>query len=370
VRRGAAVALRYLPGAGNCRPITNLADGNAECTMLGTDGGRGYFLLCINLSLAITSVDGCTGDAAPSCVRDPHAADSLATLENNADFLADPTCGDALDGCLARIFGPPDGSFPGLYGGIDAGGSPPPRSTSVSCNNSCSNDKNVTCQASPSCDCSGPSCNNSLSCDSACSSSNDQSGCGGNCNACASSGGGGGGGNEGGGCGGGSSSSGGGCGGGSSSSGGGCGNSCSSSSSSGSGGSSCGGGQLRQQQRRQLVRRRLRRWRQVQRRHRDPPPGIGLAMSFLWGALPIALASLSQRRARRRATPPRDTSSATQKLADPAHAGDAHESPAAVASCGFALDASRDDHIAAGGDRLDAGPPVPDRSPFAKGGPR
>jgi hypothetical protein len=72
-----------LPGS-SCTPITNASDGNTECTMLGANSGRGYFLLCINLALAITSVDRCTGDAAPTCVRDPHAADSLATLENNA----------------------------------------------------------------------------------------------------------------------------------------------------------------------------------------------------------------------------------------------------------------------------------------------
>src|SRR4029079_18370490 len=152
--------------ASNCRPITNISDGNAECTMLGAESGRGYFLLCINLSLAISSVDRCTGDAAPTCVRDPSAADTLATLENNADFLSDPSCGGALDGCLARIYGTPGGQFPGLDAGTTS--SEPPRSTSVSCSNSCNNNQNTSCNASPSCDCSGPSCNNSLSCDSGC----------------------------------------------------------------------------------------------------------------------------------------------------------------------------------------------------------
>ena len=299
----------------SCRPITNIADGNAECTMLGDDAGRGYFLLCINLSLAITSIDRCTGDAAPACVRDPHAADSLATLENNADFLADPSCGDALDGCLARIFGPPDGSFPGLDAGLDAGtAAPPARSTSVACSNSCSNDKNVTCNASPSCDCSGPSCNNSLSCDSACSSSNDQGGCGGNCNACGSSGGGGG--TGGGGCGGGSSSSGGGCSSNSSNSG--CGNSCGSSNSSsnsgcgggcssGSGNSSCGGGGCSSGSNSSSCGGSSGGGKCTVATV-DPAPGIGLAMSVLWATLPIALATFTRRRARRRAplvhTPP------------------------------------------------------------------
>ena len=190
-----------LPGS-TCTPITNASDGNTECTMLGANSGRGYFLLCINLALAITSVDRCTGDAAPTCVRDPHAADSLTTLENNADFLADPTCAGALDTCLAKIYGAPPEPFPGTDGGTAP--ADPPRSTAVSCTDSCGS-KDTNCQASPSCDCSGPSCNNSLSCDSSCASSNDQSGCGGNCDACTSNG------NGGGGCSSGSSSSGGGC---------------------------------------------------------------------------------------------------------------------------------------------------------------
>jgi hypothetical protein len=48
-----------LPGS-SCTPITNASDGNTECTMLGANSGRGYFLLCINLALAITSVDRCS----------------------------------------------------------------------------------------------------------------------------------------------------------------------------------------------------------------------------------------------------------------------------------------------------------------------
>ena len=320
--------------AGTCRPITSITDGNAECTMLAADDGRGYFLMCINLSLAIAAVDRCTGDAAPSCVRDSRAADSLATLNNNASFLTDPTCGSALDGCLASLFGPPGDSFPGLDGGSPPPA--PPRSTSVSCGNSCNNDPNIHCNASPSCDCSGPSCNNTLSCDSACSSSNDQSGCGGNCNACSSSGSGGGGG--GGGCGGGSSSSGGGCssgsgsGGGCSSgsgSGGGCssggcssggcssgsggGNGCSGSGSScGSGGScnsgsggSCGGGGGGGKCSVAPV---------------DPAPGVGLAMSAIWGCLPVVLAGLTRRRARRRSS---RTAASEEEATEPTPGGNA-----------------------------------------------
>lgn len=299
-----------------CTPITNASDGNTECTMLGANSGRGYFLLCIDLALAIASVDRCTGDAAPACPRDPHAADSLATLENNANFLADSTCAGALDTCLAKIYGAPKDPFPGADGGTAP--SEPPRSTTVNCGDGCSS-KNNNCEASPTCDCSGPSCNNSLSCDSSCSSSNDQSGCGGNCNACTSSGGGGGG--SGGGCSGGSSSSGGGCssdsGGGSCGSGGSC-DSCGSSSSSSSGGScgscgsssssssggncgscgssssggscgggssggSCGGGGGK-----------------CSVASSDPGPGVALALSVTWGFLPVPFAALTRRRARHR----------------------------------------------------------------------
>lgn len=299
-----------------CTPITSASDGNAECTMLAASSGRGYFLLCINLSLAITSVDRCTGDASPACARDPHAADALTTLENNADFLDDSTCAGALDTCLAKIYGAPDEPFPGLDGGTPPAG--PPRSTAVSCGNACET-KNTSCNASPSFDCTGPSCNNSLSCDSACASSNDQSGCGGNCNSCSSSSSGGsgcGGGSSGGGCGGSGSSgcgggSGGSCGGDSCGSSSGCGScgsgsgsstggSCGSGSSgcggggcgSGSGGScggsggSCGGGGGGGGK--------------CSAASSDPGPGVALAMSVIWGLLPVPFAALTRRRARRR----------------------------------------------------------------------
>ncbi|HSS00588.1 MAG TPA: hypothetical protein VLM79_26195, partial [Kofleriaceae bacterium] len=101
-----------LPGS-TCTPITDASNGNDECMALAENSGRGYFLLCINLSLAITSVESCTGDAAPACARDPGAADSLTTLDGNADFLEDPTCAGALDACLAKIYGAPDDPFPG-----------------------------------------------------------------------------------------------------------------------------------------------------------------------------------------------------------------------------------------------------------------
>src|SRR6185503_3297010 len=110
-----------------------------------------------------------------SCARNPDAANDLGLLEANASFLDDTSCAGGLDGCLAKIYGPSNGSFPGL---IDGGVSPPPnppRDTDINCGDSCSSDNNSNCEASPNCDCSGPSCNNSLSCDSTCASSNDQS---------------------------------------------------------------------------------------------------------------------------------------------------------------------------------------------------
>lgn len=216
-----------LPG-GTCEPLTNLSDGNAECEMLGAGGGRGYFLECINLSLAISSVDECTADRAPTCPRDRDAASSLAELESNARFLDEDGCKVGLDGCLAKIYGAPDTEYPGPGGGDSPA---PPRDINVDCDNSCDDSSNNgNCESSPSCETSGPSCNNSLSCDSTCSNSNDQSGCNGNCNSCNSE-------NSGGGesgCGGECSDSDGGGGGGSSDSG------CSSDDSGGDGGG-CGG---------------------------------------------------------------------------------------------------------------------------------
>jgi hypothetical protein len=209
----------------DCVPVTNTSDGNAECTTLAANEGRGYFLLCINAALAISGVDDCADKKASGCARNTGAAASLADLEANADFLDDATCSGGLDSCLQDLYGAPSGSYPGP--GPDAGttSSEPPRSTNVDCGDGCS-DNNANCQASPNCNCSGPSCGNSLSCDSTCASSNNQNGCGGSCDSCDSSSSSGGGG--GGGCGGDSSSGGGGGGG------------CSSSSSSSSGGSSCG----------------------------------------------------------------------------------------------------------------------------------
>ena len=167
----------------NCAPVTSNVDGSVECTTLGANDGRGYFLLCINLSLAITSVNECAADAVSGCARDDDAASDLGQLEANASFLDDTTCASGLDGCLADIYGAPDDPFPGIVDGGTSTPTSPPRDPNVSCGDSCS-DSNTTssnnCESSPSCNCEGPSCNNSFSCDSTCSDSYSQSGCGDN----------------------------------------------------------------------------------------------------------------------------------------------------------------------------------------------
>lgn len=293
----------------NCNAVT-ASNGNDECNALAANDGRGYFLLCINLSLAITSVSECTADSAPGCSRDTDAASDLGQLEANANFISDSTCASSLDGCLAKIYGPPSNPFPGLVdGGVSPPPSTPPRDTEISCGDSCS-DNNTNCDASPNCDCSGPSCNNSLSCDSTCSNSNTQSGCGGGCDSCSdndTSSGGGGGGGCGGDSGGGSSGGDSGCGGcGGSSGGGGTSSGGSSGCSGGGGGGGCGGGgggggcsgggdsggggcgggggggggcQVAR---------------------RDPSPALAVALSLTWALLPIPLAAAIRRRSRRR----------------------------------------------------------------------
>lgn len=281
----------------NCVAETTSGDGNAECTQLAANGGRGYFLFCINLSLAITSVDQCTTDKVSGCAQVTTAANNLSQLDANANFLDDSTCSAGLDDCLAQIYGAPKTTFPGTDGGVS---SEPPRDTNISCGNSCSNN-NSNCDASPSCSCDGPSCGNSLSCDSTCS--NDSSG--GSCGGCSSDSGGS---SSGGGCSSdsGGSSSGGSCGScdsgssgcgscdsssGGSSGGGSCG-SCDSSSGGSSGGGcgdsggggSCGGGGGGS----------------CQVARKAPSAGFALALSLVWGTMPIPVAAFVKRRNRKR----------------------------------------------------------------------
>jgi hypothetical protein len=281
--------------AGNCEPITT-SDGNTECTRLGENDGRGYYLICINLALAITSVESCAADGVSGCARDTDAASSLSQLENNASFLDDSTCGTGLDRCLADIFGAPTNPFPGIVdGGVDPPPEPP-RSTDVSCNDSCNSDNNSNCEFSPNCDCSGPSCGNSLSCDSGCSDSNTQSGCGDNCDSCSSSSGGSSGGGGGcssssGGSSGGGDCGGGDCGGGSCGGGDCGGGSCGGG---GGGGGGCGGG--------------------CQVAKKPPSAVFGVALSLTWALLPVPVAAMLRRRSKKKKKPSRPDAEPTKEV--------------------------------------------------------
>ncbi|HEX3759579.1 MAG TPA: hypothetical protein VHW23_12780, partial [Kofleriaceae bacterium] len=155
----------------SCTAITDLNDGDAECTQLTAGSGRGEFLICINLALAIDPVAACAASRAPACPRDTQASASLGSLEANAAFLDDPACAAPLDACLAGLYGAPGGGFPGP--GSDAGSSPPPRNTSIGCGDSFHDDPN--CDASPGCELDGPSCDAPY--DGACEDSDEQSGC-------------------------------------------------------------------------------------------------------------------------------------------------------------------------------------------------
>lgn len=153
-----------LPGS-SCQPIIAGDDGNAECSQLAANQGRGYSLVCINLALAIDTVSSCTAAAAPGCPRDTHASESIATLANNAVFLDDSTCSAPLDRCLGSVFSPssPSDPAPSMDTSCDA--------DSSSCDGSCDD----------SSDGGGDGCSssdNSSGCDG---SSSDSSGCDGSC---------------------------------------------------------------------------------------------------------------------------------------------------------------------------------------------
>jgi hypothetical protein len=301
---------------GSCEQQSrDAASGVAECEQLAQDSGRGYFLFCANLSVAIGTVSDCAGDEAPACPQVTTASNQLAALDANAVFVDDAACRAGLDRCLARIYGDPDGEFPDPPAdagpvGSDAGTPPPPppppRDVDLGCGDQ-------SCDFSPQCNasCGGGSCDNSFDCGS-CDS--DSSGCGGDgggggggggdgggcdsgcsgdggcdtgsCDSCSSSDdGGGGGGDDGGGCGGcgssddgGGGDDGGGCDSGCGGDGGGCDNSCDSScnSDSGSGSGSCS-----------IARQQARaRW--------------TAAVAVAWALFPLPMLMLWARRERRR----------------------------------------------------------------------
>ncbi len=169
----------------SCETMTRDADSvAAECEALAADEERGYYLLCINLALAMATVADCVGDNA-QCPQVRDAGNQLSALTFNSVFLDDPTCHGPLNECLSDIFGESDEDFPGPGEPIPV---PPPRDTNVGCGES-----NVNCDFSPSCDtsCSVGSCDNAVSCGGCEGSSCD--GCE-SCESCDSSGDGGGGG--------------------------------------------------------------------------------------------------------------------------------------------------------------------------------
>lgn len=226
---------------GTCTPLEGTGDGNAECTQLAANDGRGYSLACINFAVAIDTVASCAASAAPACPMETRAATSIALLAANANFLDQPTCASALDQCLAEIFGnaSPTSTTP-----------PPAPGSSVSCADS-------ACASSPDCSDSGCGDTGDSSCDSSSdsgSSSCDGGDSGGGCS-----------GDSGGDCS--SSDSGGDCSGGDSGCSGDSGGDCS-----GGGGNDCNAS-----------------------RHRGPGD-----RTLLWAALPLPFAIFARRRAGRR----------------------------------------------------------------------
>ncbi|MEP6859008.1 MAG: hypothetical protein ABJE66_00210 [Deltaproteobacteria bacterium] len=167
---------------GTCTSLSGTGDGNAECSALAAEPGRGYSLVCINFALAVDSVDSCAATSAPTCAIDTHAASTIASLDHNADFLDQPTCTSALDVCLGQIFGnaPTSTTTP-----------PPSSDNSPSC-------ADTACEAAPNCadsGCGGDS--GDSSCDSSsgpgsssgdsCSGDSCSSGDGGDCSSSDSS---------------------------------------------------------------------------------------------------------------------------------------------------------------------------------------
>lgn len=224
---------------GTCTPLTGIGDGMAECRQLATGDGRGYSLVCINFALAIDSVASCTA-ANSGCPIDPHAAESISSLDHNADFLDRAECANPLDYCLE------------VHAGTAPASTPPSSQPSTSCDAS-------GCDASG---CDG-ACEDSG--DDSCSSSDSSDGCdggdsGGDCS----------GGDSGGDCGG---DSGGDCGG---DSGGDCGGGGGGDCAGDSGGDCSGGGGS------------------------DCNAGGTRSHGYLWACLPLPFAVIARRRADRR----------------------------------------------------------------------
>jgi len=167
-------------GGGTCQSQSrDQSDGLTECQTLAADQGRGYYLFCANLALAIQTVSDCVGEIA-GCPIDEAASNQLSALGGNSVFVDDGTCAAALEECLTDLYGASDGDFPPppvdaavvLDGGtlpVDSGPSTStPRDTYVTCGE---NDTN--CDFNP--ECSG-NCSTSCNDDEGCGSCN-ESGC-------------------------------------------------------------------------------------------------------------------------------------------------------------------------------------------------
>ena len=295
-----------LPSSSCQRTSRDAEDGDAECEALLADEGRGTYLYCVNLSLAIATVAECAREQGPACAQDTEASNQIARLEVNRVFVDDESCGGELDDCLSEIYGEPDDDFPSPSpdaGPVPDGGapppppsSPPPRDIEVSCGE-------ADCDFSPQCDssCSG-SCDDAFSCDADCtgSESSGSSGSGGSgcdgCDGCDSGGDDGDGGGDGsggdGGDGGGCDGSGEGGSGGGDCSGSDCNGDCSSGDCSGSDCNSGGGGGSNSC----TVARARAADRACRRRAGDASALLALA----WVILPLPYLNVCRRRARRR----------------------------------------------------------------------
>jgi hypothetical protein len=183
-----------LPTATCARETRDAADGNSECQTLAASGGRGYYQLCANLSLAIRTVGGCVEDRS-DCGYDASAGNQLSRLSANDRFVDDDTCRGALDACLSRIYGGGGGDFPAPP--RDAGLAPdaaptppppPPRELEIDCS-----DCGESCDCDPQgCDTTcEDDCDDCEGCDSDCDGDCDGDDCLTCAKACGSSGGGG-----------------------------------------------------------------------------------------------------------------------------------------------------------------------------------
>ncbi len=120
---------------GACPEIWSGVSGNQACTTLDAQAGQNYSLLCINLAVSLGDVGSCMTRTAPSCGFDTSAILTPAKLSANSNFVGNATCHDALDACLAELYGGTSSASGCDCGGCDCGSCSDKSSTS-SCNDS------------------------------------------------------------------------------------------------------------------------------------------------------------------------------------------------------------------------------------------